>query len=99
MLQSNSTKLDKIVWWIPLSYTADLKTIGTDWLSDQESKKEMTLDFDVASNQWLIFNVESTGKYEKDVHCTYISSNNTLHLYAFSTQVTIELTMTKKIGS
>jgi len=63
MQQSNSTKLDKIVWWIPLSYTADFKTIGTNWLSDQESKKEMTLDFDVASNQWLIFNVESTGKY------------------------------------
>lgn len=63
MQKSNSTSSDNTVylWWIPLSYTADFKTIETTWLSDQQSNKDITLDFDVPSDQWLIFNVESSG--------------------------------------
>lgn len=65
MQKFNSTSSDNTVylWWIPLSYTADFKTIETTWLSDQQSNKDITLDFDVPSDQWLIFNVESSGYF------------------------------------
>lgn len=64
LIQNRSnTTLDKTIylWWTPLTYTADFKTIGSTWLSDNQTSKNLTLDFEVKENQWLIFNVDETG--------------------------------------
>lgn len=63
MQRSNSSSEDKTVylWWVPLTYTTDFKTIKSTWLTDKESAKSLSLDLDIKENQWLIFNVDETG--------------------------------------
>lgn len=63
----NTTTSDTTVylWWTPITYTADFKTIGSTWLADNQTSKNMSLNFDVSQDQWLIFNVDETGQSTK----------------------------------
>ena len=63
-MQKSNTSDDKTVylWWVPLTYTADYKTIGSTWMADNQTSMTHQLDISVGSDQWLIFNVEQTGK-------------------------------------
>ncbi|EFX67103.1 hypothetical protein DAPPUDRAFT_203789 [Daphnia pulex] len=63
--KSNSSTADTTVylWWVPLTYTTDFQTIGSTWLADNQTSKNLTLEFEVEDNQWIIFNVDETGYY------------------------------------
>jgi len=62
--RTNATQ-DPIVylWWVPLTYTADFKTIGSTWLANNESSKTHTLDLPIHDRQSLIFNVDEIGYF------------------------------------
>jgi hypothetical protein len=51
------------LWWIPLTYTTDYKTIGSNWLADSQPSKNLTLESEIGMNDWIIFNVDETGKF------------------------------------
>ena len=64
MQKSNGSSEDKTVyqWWVPLTYTTNFKTIGSTWLAENEKSKVYPLEVDLTNNQWIIFNVDETGK-------------------------------------
>ncbi len=51
------------LWWVPLTYTTDYKTIGSTWLADSQPSKNLTLESEIGMNDWIIFNVDETGKF------------------------------------
>uniref|UniRef100_A0A0P5FVD5 Aminopeptidase n=1 Tax=Daphnia magna TaxID=35525 RepID=A0A0P5FVD5_9CRUS len=63
--KSNSTTADPTVylWWTPLTYTTDFRTIGSTWLAENQSSKNLTLEFEIRDDEWVIFNVNETGYY------------------------------------
>ena len=49
------------LWWVPLTYTSDFKTVATTWMANNQSSKTITLDFNITDDQWIIFNINQTG--------------------------------------
>lgn len=64
MQRTNSSKEDKTIylWWVPLTYTADFETVETTWLADNQTSKTFGIDLNVSNDQWIIFNINETGK-------------------------------------
>lgn len=64
MQRTNSSEEEKTIylWWVPLTYTADFKTVAITWLADNQTSETVTLDLNVSNDQWVIFNINETGK-------------------------------------
>ncbi|KZR98687.1 Aminopeptidase N, partial [Daphnia magna] len=39
------------------------RTIGSTWLAENQSSKNLTLEFEIRDDEWVIFNVNETGYY------------------------------------
>ena len=63
LMQRSNSSTDKTVylWWVPLTYTTDFKTVGSTWLADNQPSKKHDLSIPVDKDQWLIFNVDQKG--------------------------------------
>lgn len=56
----NDAETHKSIWWIPLTYTSDFKTLEHVWLGASEQTLE-SLKGNSSANQWLVANVNETG--------------------------------------
>lgn len=64
MRRSNESSEDQTVylWWVPITYTADFNRTAIVWLADNQTTKNIMIDFNVTNDQWLIFNIDQVGK-------------------------------------
>ena len=75
---TSSAKEEKAFhWWVPITYTADFKNIGSTWLALNETRKSFLLDVPVSEDRWLIFNIDQMGTIGKANH----ASKSTAHYW------------------
>lgn len=58
MSKCKEPETQESLWWVPLTYTSDFKTIERTWLNQSE---KAVAKASAPGDQWLIANVEETG--------------------------------------
>lgn len=64
------------LWWVPISFTSDFTTIDHTWLSNDQQNMSITLPEDISPEQWIIANVNQTGKQSKAFYTDALPSAN-----------------------